>query len=150
MLGGNFLSRINMDLREAKGWSYGVRGSAQLNEKAVPYMISAPVQADRTADSIKALNAQIGGFLGTKGVTGEELARAIANRVNALPGQFETSSAVLSAMMSNDLYGRPTNYQEIAGRQIPRLRRRPRSTPRSAARSIPRASSGSSSATPPR
>jgi len=112
VLGGNFLSRINMDLREAKGWSYGVRGSAQLSEKAVPYVISAPVQADRTGDAIKALNAQIGGFLGTKGVTGEELARTIANRVNALPGQFETSDAVLSAMMSNDLYGRPVNYQE--------------------------------------
>ena len=112
VLGGNFLSRINMDLREAKGWSYGVRGAAQLNEKAVPYVISAPVQADRTGDAIKALNAQIGGFLGTRGVTGEELARTIANRVNALPGQFETSEAVLSAMMSNDLYGRPTNYQE--------------------------------------
>ena len=113
VLGGNFLSRINMDLREAKGWSYGVRGSAQVSEKAVPYVIFAPVQADRTADSIKALNAQIGGFLGTKGVTDEELGRTIANRVNALPGQFETSSAVLSAMMSNDLYGRPLNYQEL-------------------------------------
>jgi zinc protease len=112
VLGGNFLSRINMDLREAKGWSYGVRGSAQLSEKAVPYIISAPVQADRTGDSLVALNQQIGGFLGNKGVTSEELGRTIANRVNALPGQFETSAAVLGAMMSNDLYGRPTNYQE--------------------------------------
>ena len=112
VLGGTFLSRINMDLRETKGWSYGVGGSARLSEKAVPYIISAPVQADRTGDSIVALNQQIGGFLGTKGVTDEELSRTIANRVNALPGQFETSSAVLSAMMTNDLYGRPTNYQE--------------------------------------
>jgi zinc protease len=111
VLGGNFLSRINMDLREAKGWSYGVSGRAQLSEKAVPYIISAPVQADRTGDSIKALNADIGSFLRAKGVTPEELSRTIANRVNALPGQFETSGAVLSAMMSNDLFGRPTNYQ---------------------------------------
>ncbi|QDP20556.1 M16 family metallopeptidase [Sphingomonas xanthus] len=112
VLGGNFLSRINMDLREAKGWSYGVRGSAQLSEKAVPYVISAPVQADRTGDSIVALNEQVGSFLGGKGVTSEELGRTIANRVSGLPGQYETSSAVLSAMMSNDLYGRPLNYQE--------------------------------------
>ena len=112
VLGGNFLSRINMDLRESKGWSYGVNGSARLSEKAVPYIIAAPVQADRTGESIVALNQQIGGFLGTRGVTPEELSRTIANRVNALPGQFETSSAVLSAMMTNDLYGRPTNYQE--------------------------------------
>ncbi len=112
VLGGNFLSRINMDLREARGWSYGVRGSAQLSEKAVPYVINAPVQADRTGDSIKALNEDFAAFLGKKGVTGEELSRTIANRVNALPGQYETSGAVLSAMMSNDLFGRPTNYQE--------------------------------------
>ena len=112
VLGGNFLSRINMDLREAKGWSYGVRGSAQLSEKAVPYIISAPVQADRTGDSIVALNKDIGEFLKSKGVNGEEFSRTIANRVNALPGQYETSGAVLSAMMSNDLYGRPANYQE--------------------------------------
>ena len=112
VLGGSFLSRINMDLRESKGWSYGVGGSARLSEKAVPYIITAPVQADRTGDSIVALNQQIGGFLGTKGVTQEELSRTIANRVNALPGQFETSTAVLGAMMTNDLYGRPTNYQE--------------------------------------
>jgi zinc protease len=112
VLGGNFLSRMNMDLREARGWSYGVSGRAQLNEKAVPYVINAPVQADRTGDSIKEMNKDIRAFLGTKGVTAEELSRTIANRVNALPGQYETSGAVLSAMMSNDLFGRPTNYQE--------------------------------------
>ncbi|WP_118857845.1 M16 family metallopeptidase [Sphingomonas mesophila] len=112
VLGGNFLSRINMDLRETKGWSYGVRGSAQLQERAVPYIISAPVQADRTGDSIVALNEQLSGFLGAKGVTAEEQERTIANRINALPGQFETSEAVLGAMMSNDLYGRPDSYYE--------------------------------------
>ena len=110
VLGGNFLSRINMDLRETKGWSYGVRGAANLQEKAVPYVISAPVQADRTGDSIVALNEQLKGFFGDKGITAEELERTIANRVNGLPGRFETSEAVLGAMISNDLYGRPDDY----------------------------------------
>ena len=112
VLGGNFLSRINMDLRESKGWSYGVSGSAQLSERAVPYIVNAPVQSDRTGESIVALNEQIRGFLTDKGVTQEEEERALANRINALPGQFETSEAVLSAMMSNDLYGRPDDYYE--------------------------------------
>ena len=113
VLGGTFLSRINMDLRETKGWSYGVRGTAQLNAKVVPYIVSAPVQADRTADSIKALQQDIREFLSTKGVTDEELERTIANRINQLPGQFETSGAVLSAMQTNALYGRPDNYYEL-------------------------------------
>jgi predicted Zn-dependent peptidase len=113
VLGGNFLSRINMDLRETKGWSYGVRGSIGLNVQAVPYLISAPVQADRTADSIKALNEQVSAFLGNKGVTREELDRTVANLSQQLPGRFETSSAVLGAMMSNSLYRRPDNYYEL-------------------------------------
>ena len=69
------------------------------------------------ANSIVALNEQIGAFLGARGVTAEEQERTIANRINALPGQFETSEAVLGAMMSNDLYGRPdTYYETLAGR----------------------------------
>ena len=105
------LSRINMDLREARAGPTA-RGGANLNERAVPYIVSAPVQADRTGDSMVALNEQFSGFFGAKGVNAEELERTIANRVNGLPGQYETSEAVLGAMMSNDLYGRPDNYPE--------------------------------------
>ncbi|URD60406.1 insulinase family protein [Sphingomonas sp. KRR8] len=117
VLGGNFLSRINMDLRETKGWSYGVSGNFALNQNAAPYLVSAPVQADRTGDSIAALNQNITDLLGTKGITSEELTRLVANNVNALPGKFETSSAVLSALMTNALYGRPDDYQvQLAGK----------------------------------
>ncbi|MDQ3144377.1 MAG: insulinase family protein, partial [Pseudomonadota bacterium] len=112
VLGGDFLSRINLDLRESKGWSYGVNGNLALRERAVPYLINAPVQADRTGDAIAALDTQFAGFLGPRGVTPEELARVTANSINELPGRFETSSAVLAAMMSNDLLGRPDDYYE--------------------------------------
>jgi predicted Zn-dependent peptidase len=40
------------------------------------------------------------------------LARTVANDINALPGEFETSGAVLSAMMNIDMLGRPDNYYE--------------------------------------
>ena len=112
VLGGNFLSRINMDLRETRGWSYGVRSNFQLTQNAAPYFINAPVQADRTGESIAALNQQLKDLLTTKGVTGEELTRLVSNNVDALPGRFETSQAVLAALISNSLYGRPDNYYE--------------------------------------
>ena len=112
VLGGTFLSRLNMDLRETKGWSYGVRGDASVMLHAVPYVVSAPVQADRTADSIAELNSQVTGFLTNNGVNQEELTRTVANKINGLPGEFETSGAVLSAMMSIDMLGRPDNYYE--------------------------------------
>jgi predicted Zn-dependent peptidase len=113
ILGGTFLSRLNMDIREDKGWSYGVRGTVQLNAKVVPYIVVAPVQSDRTGDSILAMRKDIRDFLSTKGVTDEELERTIANRVKALPGQFETSDSVLAAMETNALLGRPDNYYEL-------------------------------------
>jgi predicted Zn-dependent peptidase len=112
ILGGNFLSRINMDLRETKGWSYGVRGSVQRSVEAVPYIISAPVQADRTGDSLVALMSNLNEFTASKGVTDAELSRTISNNVRSLPGSFETSAAVLNAMQTNVLYRRPDNYYE--------------------------------------
>lgn len=113
VLGTQFLSRINMNLREEKGWSYGVRGTTQLNAKLVPYIVSAPVQSDRTGDSIRELQKEIRAFLTTKGITDEEMSRTISNRISQLPGSFETSGAVLGAMQTNALYGRPDNYYEL-------------------------------------
>ena len=113
VLGGNFLSRINTDLRETKGWTYGTYGNLQMTVNAVPYVLQAPVQADRTADSIVALSKQIRGYLGPNGVTEEELSRTIAKSTSALPGQFETSGAVLNAMQTNAMFGRPDNYYEL-------------------------------------
>ena len=112
VLGGDFLSRLNMDLRETKGWSYGVGGSANILANAVAYTVSAPVQADRTGESLAALNGDIGEFLSTKGVSQEELEGNVTNLVNGLPGEFETSGALLQAMMRIDLLGRPDNYYE--------------------------------------
>ena len=111
-LGGDFLARLNMDLREDKGWSYGVSGNESIMLHAVPYVISAPVQADRTGDSLVELNRQITEFLTAKGITQEERDRVVTKNINQLPGEFETSGAVLGAMMNNDMLGRPDNYYE--------------------------------------
>jgi len=112
VLAGDFLARINMDLRESKGWSYGAFGGPNLREGQVPFVLQAPVQADRTADSIKAIQEQVGGFLGPQGITSAELQRVIAGSTGSLPGQFETSPAVLNALRTNALFKRPDNYWE--------------------------------------
>ena len=106
-----------MNLRETKHWSYGARSSLPETLAQRPWLLSAPVQADKTGESIAALNQNITDILGPKGVTSDELTRLVSNNVDALPGQFETSSAVLTAMINNSLYGRPDNYQEqLAGK----------------------------------
>jgi zinc protease len=112
VLGGNFLSRINMDLREDKGWSYGVRGGLSLLEHRVPYLLRAPVQADKTGDSIAVLKSHVRDFINGKGVTPAELARTINGRVRELPGSFETSAAVLRQMQEDVLFHRAPDYAE--------------------------------------
>ncbi|PAX07193.1 M16 family metallopeptidase [Sphingomonas lenta] len=109
-LGGSFLSRVNTNLRETKGWSYGVRGSFNQAEYAAPYVLSAPVQADKTGPSIAELRTDVRDFVSTKPITQAEFDRAITGAIRALSGNFETSDAVLGAMQSNDLYKRPDNY----------------------------------------
>jgi zinc protease len=109
-LGGSFLSRINMELRERRHWSYGASGRPQLLEHQMPYIISAPVQSNQTGPSIAAAREMVAGFLTNSGVTDEEMNRIILGNTRQLPGQFETSGAVLGALRSNALYHRPDNY----------------------------------------
>lgn len=112
VLGTDFLSRINADLRETKGWSYGVRGTVNSLQHRVPYIVNAPVQANRTGESIAALIAQYERFLTEDGVTPEELERTINGDTRGLAGSYETSAQILGALRSNALYGRPDDYQE--------------------------------------
>ena len=112
VLGGNFLSRLNMDLRETKGWAYGVNSQVNRVVETVPYLVYAPVQADKTGASIAAILADAKEFLTAKGVTPAELQRTVNGSIRELPGSFETSSDVLGGMQRNALYGRSDDYYD--------------------------------------
>ncbi|MGR4891708.1 M16 family metallopeptidase [Sphingopyxis sp. LARHCG72] len=112
IFGGNFLSRFNTNLRETKGWSYGVRSRISGDKDRLTWVAAAPVQADRTGDSIKELRSDLKSFLGDKGVTKEELERTINGSVRELPGSFETSGDVLGGLRQIVKFGRPDNYYE--------------------------------------
>jgi len=112
VLGNNFLSRINTEIRERRGWSYGLSGVVQLRQYQTPYVIAAPVQADRTGDSIRVLIEQINAFNGAEGVSESEHVRTINGNIRQLPGAYETAGAVLGALRSNAIYRRPDNYWE--------------------------------------
>lgn len=117
IFGGDFLSRINMDLRETKGWSYGVRSQVNGAEDRVPFYMFAPVQTNQTGPSIKVLMDQLKDFNGAKPVTAEELDKTIKGNVLKLPGSYEQSSAVLAQMQADRLNKRPFTYAEtLAGK----------------------------------
>lgn len=117
VLGNSFLSRINTEIRERRGWSYGLSGQVQLREQRVPYILNAPVQADRTGDSIRVLMEQFAAFNGDSGVTAAEHTRTINGNIRQLPGAYETAASILGALRSNDLYDRPDDYWDEAARR---------------------------------
>jgi predicted Zn-dependent peptidase len=119
VLGGGFLSRLNLDIREEKAWSYGVSTAVRQPLGARSMILFAPVQTDRTGDSIKAMIADMKAFPGAKPVSAEELQRVTDGNIRGLPNKFETNGQVLGAIASNERLGRPDDYY----RKLPALYR---------------------------
>jgi predicted Zn-dependent peptidase len=111
VLGGDFTSRLNMNLREDKHWSYGARTSASSTLGQRPWMAVAPVQIDKTAEAMKEMRKEIAEFAdGTEPATAAEVTR-IRNIQNlSLPGAYETASAVMGTISGIVRYQRPDDY----------------------------------------
>ena len=117
VLGGDFTSRVNMNLREDKGWAYGAY-TLLLNAKGQrPFIAYAPVQTDRTADSIAELQSELRDILDARPATEEELARVRNNTTLSLPGRWETAGAVAGSLSEIVRFGHPDDYWDTyAGR----------------------------------
>ncbi len=111
VIGNGFLSRLNMNLREDKGWTYGIRSgvTAVTGQRALTVMT--PVQSDRTADSIKLILDELAAFPAARGVDETELQRVTEGNIRNLPNQFQTNGQVLGALLQNQLLGRALDYQ---------------------------------------
>jgi zinc protease len=112
IIGGQFTARVNMNLREDKGWAYGAYTFMPDARGQRMWMVYAPVQTDRTGDSIKELLSEFDGFMSDARATDSELEKSVKNNVNSLPGQFETGNAVLGSMLSNHRFDRDDDYVE--------------------------------------
>jgi zinc protease len=117
ILGGNFGARINMNLREDKHWSYGA-SSRLLNARGQrPFMVVAPVQTDKTKESLVEINKELHAILSDKPPTPEELKKVQDNETLSLPGSRETMGEVANSIETMVTYGLPDDYYEkYAGR----------------------------------
>ena len=111
VLGGAFSSRLNMNLREDKGWSYGAYTMTGGAVGPRPWMAYAAVQIDRTVDSLGEMQREIGEYAsGQAPATAEEVERIRAQRIRRLPGSYETASSVLNEIGGMVRFGRPDDY----------------------------------------
>ena len=111
VLGGLFSARLNMNLREDKHWAYGAYSFVPGAVGQRPWLAFAPVQIDKTAESLKEMQREIGDYAtGTKPASAEEVQKAVDDDIRGQPGAYETANAVMNTIGGIVRYDRPDDW----------------------------------------
>ena len=118
ILGGSFTSRMNMNLREDKGWSYGARTIWSGYDQAGMFFTLAPVQTDKTKESIQEILKELNQYQNDKPATAAELEKVQMNKTAKLPGAYETNAALLGAVVDTLGKGKDMQWLETYGERV--------------------------------
>lgn len=112
ILGGDFVSRLNLNLREQKGYTYGVRTGFNLRRGVGPFVMQTSVGTDVTGPAVREALAEIRDIAASRPATDAEVAQAIAALTKGYPRGFETAAQVARSVAQLALYGLPDSYFE--------------------------------------
>ena len=112
ILGGQFVSRVNLNLRQDKGYTYGVRTGFDLRLGLGPFVLQTSVQSDKTVPAIRESLREIGDIGGARPATADELATAKASITLGYPRGFETAQHVARGVAQLGLHDLPDTYFE--------------------------------------
>jgi predicted Zn-dependent peptidase len=118
VLGGQFVSRINLNLREKKGYTYGARTSFDFRRAPGPFTLQASVQSEATADAVREAIGELRAIRGGRPVTREELEIGRAALTRGYPRNFETADQIGRAAVQLALYDLPEDYFSTFGPKV--------------------------------
>lgn len=118
VIGSGFLSRLNLDLREDKGWSYGIGSAVVRAVGPRTFTLRTSVQSDKTGDALRLIIDQMQAFPAKKPVTPDELNRVTDGNVRGLPHLYETNGQVLGNLAVNRRLGRPDDWDSSLASRI--------------------------------
>lgn len=118
VLGGDFTSRINLNIREDKHWSYGAGSFVQNTKGQRPFMIFAPVQSDKTKESVQEVMKEVNSFVTTKEMTQAEFDKTKQNTVMGMSGMWETNGAVNASARNLVRFGLADDYWKTYGKRV--------------------------------
>ncbi|MBZ0178903.1 MAG: insulinase family protein [Melioribacteraceae bacterium] len=121
ILGGTFTSRINMNLREDKHWSYGSQSLIFGARGQRPFLVFAMVQSDKTKESFGEVLREVNEYITTNPATKDELDKIILNNTLTLPGNWETNGAVAASLSEIVRFGLPEDYFETYSERVKNL-----------------------------
>jgi len=110
ILGGQFTSRVNMNLREDKHWSYGASTFIMGTTAQRPFIVYAPVQTDKTKESMFEIKKELTNVLGEKPISMEEFEKDKQNQILSLPGSWETMGSISGSLSEIVVYNLPDDY----------------------------------------
>jgi predicted Zn-dependent peptidase len=116
VLGGSFTSRLNQNLREQHGYSYGASSRFDMRLSAGPFFAGAGVQTDKTAEALREFFNELNAI--AKPIAAEELAKAKNYVALGFPGEFESIGDLSAHLEDLIVYKLPENYFE---RYIPNI-----------------------------
>jgi predicted Zn-dependent peptidase len=117
VLGGQFVSRVNLRLREEKGYTYGARTGFDWRRGPGPFVLQAAVHTAATADAVRDALDELSAIGGHRPPSPGELALAKASLTRGYPRSFETAAQVARGVAQLAVYGLPDSYfEEFCGR----------------------------------
>jgi zinc protease len=117
ILGGAFVSRLNLNLREKHGFTYGVRSAFAFRRSAGPFIIQTAVASDVTARAIEETVKELRGLV-DQGVTAEEVAKARDFIAGTMPLEMQTTEQLAARIAELHVYDLPTDHFETAREQF--------------------------------
>ena len=118
VLGGDFSSRVNMNLREDKHWSYGAYTFFRDARGQRPFLAYAPVQTDKTKEALVELDKELQGIVKGRPIEPAELSRAQASLTLTLPGSWETMAALAGSIGNIVTYGLDDRYYDTFAEKV--------------------------------
>jgi zinc protease len=118
-LDADFQSRLNTNLRQRRGWSYGFGGGiANVPSGQRVFTIAGSVQTDKTAASMAEIHREIADFVGSSPITAAELDRERTSMTRSVPSAFDGNAGYLNSILDSASYGLPYNRAETVVRRL--------------------------------
>jgi zinc protease len=111
VLGGLFSSRINLNLREEHGYTYGAFSAFDWRRDAGPFVVNTAVKSDVTGDAVREILGEIG-RIQREEISEEELTLATSYLDGVFPIRYETTGAIAGALASLIIHGLPEDYYD--------------------------------------
>ncbi len=118
IIGGSFTSRLNMNLREDKAWAYGAGTIFNDTAGQRAFLAYAPVQTDKTMESMAEIKRELVEYLGDNPATEDEIEKVKANNTLSLPGRWETAGAVLRDIGEIVAYDLPDDHWDTYAERV--------------------------------